>query len=116
MHERRQLEAEVLRDVREDVDAGDVHRPERRALRPAERRPGDRVDLLDRVAAALERLQRQHHAVEPEVVGDEVRRVLRDDDALAEAVIGELRHALDDRRIGVGGRDDLDAGAGSAAG
>ena len=46
-----------LRDVREHVDAGDVHRAERGALRPAERRAGDRVDLLDRVSAGLERAQ-----------------------------------------------------------
>ena len=60
--ERRQREAtrslaaqplgEVARHVREHVDAGDVQRPERRALRPADRRAGDRVDLFDRVLAA----------------------------------------------------------------
>ena len=33
-----------------------------------------------------------------DVVGDEVRRVLRDDDAFAETMVGEPRHALDDRR------------------
>jgi hypothetical protein len=42
------------------------------------------------------------------VVADEVRRVLGDDDAFAEAVIAELRHALGDRGIGLGGRDHLD--------
>ena len=36
---------------REHVEPGDVHRPERRALRPADGRPGDRVDLFDREAA-----------------------------------------------------------------
>ncbi len=45
--ERRQCEIQVLRDVNEDVDARKIHRPERRALRPPERRAGDRVNLFD---------------------------------------------------------------------
>ena len=49
---RAQALGEVARDVRQHVDARDVHRPERRALRAADRRTGDRVDLLDRVLAA----------------------------------------------------------------
>ena len=57
---------------------------------PAERRAGDRVDLLDGVAAARDRFERADDAVERDVVADEVRRVLRDDDALAEMVIGEV--------------------------
>ena len=81
---------QVARHVREDVDAGDVHRAERRALRPAERRAGDRVDLFDRELAGRRALEDLHHAVEADVVGDEVRRVLRDDHALAEPMIGEL--------------------------
>ena len=41
-------------------------------------------------------------AVEPDVVGDEVRRVLRDDDALAETVIGRKRDTRSTTaRIGV---------------
>ena len=56
----------------------------------------------------LERAKDLRHAVEADVVGDEVRPVLRDDDALAETVIREVRHALDDRRIGLRRRDDLE--------
>ena len=94
--------------MRQHVDAGDVHRAERRAAGTAERGAGDRVDLLDRVLAAGERLERARHAVERDVVADEVRRVLRDDDALAEQVIAETRDGRDDRRIGFRGRDDLE--------
>ena len=37
-----------------DVEAGEIERAERGALRPADRRSGDLVDLFDRVGAALE--------------------------------------------------------------
>ena len=42
------------------------------------------------------------------MVRDEIRRVLRDHDAFSETAIGEVRHALDDRRIGVRRRDDFE--------
>jgi hypothetical protein len=45
--------------------------------------PVHRVDLFDRVLARLQRAQHLRYAVEADVVGDEVRRVLREDDALA---------------------------------
>ena len=35
-------------------------------------------------------------------------RVLRDDDALAETAIGEAADCVDDGRVGVGGRDQLE--------
>ena len=43
-----------------------------------------------------------------DMIGDESRRVLRDDHVLAEPPIGELAHRRDDRRVGVRGRDDLE--------
>ncbi len=58
--------------------------------------------------AALERAQDLDHAVKADAIGDEVRRVLRDDHALAQPQIEESRHACDDIGIGVGGRDHLD--------
>ena len=58
--------------------------------------------------ARFERAQHLRHAVEADVIGDEVRRVLRDDDTLAESMIGKPRHALDDRAIGLGSRNDLE--------
>ena len=87
----RQALVQVAHHVREHVDARDIHRPERRASGTAQRRAGDRIDLFDGVLAAGERIERPRHAVEADVIADEVRRVLGNDDALAEHVIAELR-------------------------
>ena len=92
----------------EDVDAGNVHRAEGRAAGPAHGRSGDRVHFFDGVATAGDGLERAHDAVERDVIADEVRRVLRDDDALAQVVIGERADLLDDGGIGVSRRDDLE--------
>src|SRR5262249_27936240 len=46
---------DVARNLSEDVDAGNVHGPERRAARAAQYRSGDGINLLDRVLARLER-------------------------------------------------------------
>jgi len=42
------------------------------------------------------------------MVRDEVRRVLRDDDTLAEPEVGKPRDPLDDRRIGIRRGDHLE--------
>ena len=68
----------------------------------ADRRAGDRVDLFDRVFAGRQRAEDLHDAEQAEVVGDEVRRVLRDDHALAEPSIGKCDDGVDDGRVGVG--------------
>src|SRR4026208_1197596 len=88
--------------------AAGLHRPEGGAFRPADRRAGHRVDFLDGVVPGLERAEHPRDAEEADVVGDEVRGVLRKDDALAETMIGEVRYAFDDRRIGPRGRDGVD--------
>ena len=92
----------------EDVEPCDVHRAERRALRPAECGAGDGVDLLDRVRPRFERAQHLDDAVDADVIGDEVRRVFRDHDAFAEPAIREPRHELDGRGIGVGRWNQLE--------
>ena len=43
-----------------------------------------------------------------QVIGDEIRRVLGDHHALAQALVGEPRHPLHHRGVGVGGRDHLE--------
>ena len=71
--------------------------------------PGDRVDLLDRVSPVAPAPRRSASAPNrPRRLAMKFGRVLRDDDALAEPPVGELGDAADDRRIGVGGRDDLE--------
>ena len=47
-------------------------------------------------------------AVEREMVADEVRRVLRDHDAFAEAEVGKPCHRVDDRRLRVRSGDDFE--------
>ena len=99
---------EVARHRGKDVDAGEIHRPERGALRTADGGPGDRVDLRNRQSRGLHRLEDLHQAVDAQPVGDESRRVLRDDHALAEPPVGELDHRPEDGRVGVGSRDHFE--------
>ena len=99
---------EVVGDVAERVEPDDVGRAERRALRVADELPREFVDLLDRVVALGGLAERLHHRVDADPVADEVRRVFGDDDALAEVDAGEVRHALDNCRVGVRRRDHLE--------
>ncbi len=92
----------------EDVDAGEIERSQRGALRPPQRRPGNGVNFFRRVLAGRYLLEDTHDAVERDVVADEVRRVLRDDDALAEPLIGKLPDGLDDLRQRVGAGNNLE--------
>ena len=75
-----------------------IDRSKRRALRPADDGTGHRVDFFNRELAGRHELDRPERAEHPDAIRDEPGRVLRDDDALAEAAIGEVRHALDHRR------------------
>ncbi len=78
---------------------------------------GDRVDFVDGVAPSLHRAQHSRHAVEGNVVANEVRRVLRDDHALAEHPIAELVDGMhSDGRIIAARRDQFEQAADSAAG
>ena len=90
--------AQVGDDVAEDVHAGEIERSESRALRTSERRPGNRINLFRRVLARGHLLEDSQHAVKRDVVADEVRRVLRDHDALPEPAIGEVNDRLHDCR------------------
>ena len=90
------------------VDAGDIHRAKRRAAGPAERRTRDGIHFFDGVLAARNRIERPGHAIERDVIADEVRRVLGDDDALAEMMVGEIPNGLDDCRLGLRRRDQLE--------
>ena len=104
----RQSLGKVADDVGEDVDAGDVDGAERCALRPADRGTRDRVDLLDREPAGGPGAKDLHHAVQADVIGDEVGRVLRNHHTLAEPMVGERGYRLDHLGIGRGRGDDLE--------
>ena len=56
----------------EDVEAGKIERAEGCALRAAQGRASDGVDFLDSVRAAGDLGQDAHHAVEADVIADEV--------------------------------------------
>ncbi len=99
---------EVAHDVRQDVDAGDVHRAKGGAPRAAECRTGDRVDLFNRVTAAGDGFKRADNTVQGDVVADEVWRVFRDDDALAKMMVGEPGDRRRDSRIGFERRDQFE--------
>jgi hypothetical protein len=93
--------------VRQQIDSGDVHGPECRAFRPADRRPGNGVDLLDRVVAGGQGVEGPGHPEESQVVGNEVRRVSRKDDTLAEPPVGATANQVDHLRQGIRDWDDL---------
>jgi len=108
LQDSRERDPEICRDVRNDVVSDNVHRSEGGALGPAQRRPCQGVDFLDRVVARLERLQDLNDRVDADVVGDEVRLVLRNHDAFAEAQVREAGHALNDQRIGLRRGNDFE--------
>ena len=93
-----QPNAKISYHVPQHVEARDIHRPERCAFGTSERRPGDGVDLLDRVLACCHLCERAHECVEADVIADEVRRVLGNHDALAQTVVGKMRHRVHDLR------------------
>jgi hypothetical protein len=80
--------------VHEHVVARQVGGAEGGALRAAEERAGEAVDLVDREAVLVHRAERAVHPVHAEAVGDEARRVLADHDPLAEHPLAELAHGL----------------------
>ena len=59
---------------------------------------GDGVDVLRREAVLEHLVDRRHHRVRADAVADEVRRVLAEDDALAEHVLAEAANARERRR------------------
>ena len=105
---RRELGRQIPDDMSNDVEAGDVQRTKRGALRTSERRACDGVDVFDRKRTRLECTEDPDQAIQTDPIGDEVRRVLRDDHAFAQLQIQKSRHARHDARIGVAGRDHFD--------
>ena len=92
---------QILRDVGQNIDAGDVHGPERSALRSADCRPCDRVDLFNGVVTGRKRPEHLHHTEQAKMVGDEIRCVLRDDDPLSESTVGKRDHRFDHGCVGL---------------
>ena len=98
---------EVPRHMRQDVEPHHVRQPEGAGARPADGGAGQRVHLLDGQVFFLHHAQRLQDDEDADAVGDEVRRVAREDDFLAEVLIGEAGKRLHRRRIGVRSGNDL---------
>ena len=94
--------------MRDDVDAREIGRAERRRLRAAGEHAGEHVGFVDREAVLLHQPNREHHAEHAESVGDEAGNVLRDDDALAENAIAERARGVDRFLRRVRRRNDLE--------
>src|SRR3546814_14738387 len=89
---RRQRPCQRGIDLRHEVEPDEIEQAEHTSLRNAERSPHDGVGLLLR-EAALDRFP--HRALQPEgadAVGDEARRVVAMNDALANDAVAENGH------------------------
>ncbi len=86
--------------VRGRVQPDDIDRAEARALRPADRRTGQRVDDVERKSQPLRVHERGDDREHADAVRDEVRRVLRADHALAERRREERLERIEQRRLG----------------
>ena len=91
-----------------DVQPDLVEQPEGGRLGPAHQRPGEGVDLLDRVAVLQGVADVVHAGEAAQAVGDEVGGVLGHHRALAQHPLHERPHALQHLGVGVGGGDELD--------
>ena len=76
-------------DVGQDVDADKIGEAESARARPAEGRAGESVSLLDGQALLQHQVGGVEHDSDADAVGDEVGRVVGEDDLLAEDAVGE---------------------------
>ncbi len=95
-----QVLEQVVGDVHQRVNAGQVGRAEGGGARVAHRRPGDGVHLLDLVAFVQHTVDGGHEAEGADAVADEVGRIFTIDDALAEPLAAERAHVAHDGGIG----------------
>ncbi len=94
--------------MREDVDADQIGETKGSGARPADGGAGERVDLFDGEPLLEHQVGGAKHDRDADAVGDEVGRVVRKDDLLAEDAIGECGKGGDSSGIGVGGGDDFE--------
>ena len=97
-----------LDDVRHRVEADHIAGAIGRALGAADRGTSQRIDHVERQLVGLGVRHRRQHREDADPVGDEIRRVLRAHDALAERRDDEGLERVEERRIGVLLRDQLD--------
>ena len=91
----------------EDVDADQVGEAEGSGARPADGGAGERVDFFDGEALLEHQVGGVEHDGDADAVGDEVGRVVGEDDLLAEEAVGEGGEGGEQRGIGFGGGDEF---------
>ncbi len=105
------LVAHVLRHVRdhvpEDVEPHQINRPERGRARPADGLTGERVDLFDAQVHFLHEPYHVEHGKCTDAIADEVGRIFRQHDALAQLRVAEVRDGLDQRGVRFWGWDQF---------
>ena len=99
---------EVGGNVGEDVDADEIGEAKCSGARPADGGTGERVDFFDSKPCSSIRFGGVEHDRDADAIGDEVGRVVREDDLLAEHAIGEGGEGGDDGGIGVGSGNDFE--------
>ena len=90
-------------DVGEDVDADQIGEAKGSGAGPADGGAGERVDFFDGEALLEHEVGGVEHDGDADAVGDEVGRVVGEDDLLAEEAVGEGGEGGDGGGIGVGG-------------
>ena len=106
---------EVGGDVGKDVDADEIGEAKGSGARPADGRAGERVDFLDGEPLLEHQVGGVEHDRDADAIGDEVGRVVRKDDLLAENAIGKCGESGDQLRDRNRRWESLRGGACSAA-
>ena len=91
----RNIFIDIADHVQQDVDADDIRQAKRRRPRPAERGAGAGVHFLKRHAQLVHQANRIQHGKRSDAIGDEIRSILGDDDALAQLVIAKFGERFD---------------------
>ena len=94
--------------MEEGIETDQIQGAEGGALRPAHRRAGDRIDFFYAEPGLHHLAQGDKQAVGADAVGDEVRRILGEDHALAEPLLGKAAHGGDCLRLRQPSGDDLE--------
>ncbi|EKD39983.1 MAG: hypothetical protein ACD_75C00218G0001 [uncultured bacterium] len=94
-------------DMAEGVEADQIGRAERRALRAGGGRTGDGIHLFDGHAHLNHMLDAFIDRIGADPVGDKIGGILGEDDAFAHPLAEEIGHAFNHGRIGLVAGDDL---------
>ena len=94
-------------DVGEDVNADEIGEAKGPGARPSDGGTSECIDFFNCEALFEHQVRGVEHDGDADAIGDEIVRVVREDDLLAEKAVGEGRECGEDGGIGVGSGDDL---------